>query len=170
MEKMLEKISSYNVANYIIPGVIFSVAISESTTINLPTKNGSLFENIVIYYFFGMIISRMGSIIIQTIFEKFNYLSFAPYPDYIRAEKKDKKISILLEEKNTYRTMVACFTMVFLVIAAACLCDEARKPAAYIYAAAAIFLVFLFCRAIKKQVSFIVKRVNIANETISEES
>jgi len=160
MENLLNKISSYNIVNYVLPGVVFSVVIIESTTVSFPIKDGRLFENMIVYYFLGMIISRVGSLIVAPLLKKIIEFPFARYEDYIKAEKLDDKISILLEEKNTYRTMIACFVLILIFLVLAYICGEAKKPAVYLYGSSTVILIILFCKAAKKQTKFIVDRVN----------
>ena len=84
--------------------------------INIAT--GSVWENLFIYYFVGMILSRVGSILIERILRSLKvknkktgtkdpYLKFAEYGDYIDACNKDPLISTLNEVNNTYRTLIA---------------------------------------------------------------
>ena len=63
-----EKISSYNIFNNLFPGIIFTFVINRTTRFNIGTD--SLFENVFIHYFIGMVISRVGSIFIEKLLKK----------------------------------------------------------------------------------------------------
>ena len=55
-----EKISSYDILNNLFPGVIFCIIVENVTRISIST--GELWKNLFLYYFVGMILSRIGSI------------------------------------------------------------------------------------------------------------
>lgn len=113
---VIEKLSSYKIFNNLFPGIIFCAITGKITRINIAT--GSVWENLFIYYFVGMILSRVGSILIERILRSLKvknkktgtkdpYLKFAEYGDYIDACNKDPLISTLNEVNNTYRTLIA---------------------------------------------------------------
>jgi hypothetical protein len=105
MKEILDKLTSYNLFNYLLPGVIFSIIATEVTEYNF------IQENIVIgaflYYFIGMTISRIGSLVIEPTLKKIGFIIFADYKDFVSATEKDNKIEILSEANNTYRTFVS---------------------------------------------------------------
>lgn len=105
MEKFIEKLSSYNILNNILPGVVFCFLCNKFCEIQM--VDSSIVEKIFIFYFIGMVISRVGSVIVEPTCEKFNIVKYAQYKDYVYASKKDEKILVLLESNNTYRTMIA---------------------------------------------------------------
>lgn len=66
MEDFLNKLENYNILNYILPAIIFDVGCRYYINIELiPTDN--IFISIFIYYFLGLVISRVGSLIYKTI-------------------------------------------------------------------------------------------------------
>ncbi|MGN1113689.1 MAG: hypothetical protein ACI4RC_01030 [Oscillospiraceae bacterium] len=105
-EKMIEKVSSYNIFNFILPGAVFANISKELMNKNFLTN--SWIENIIVCYFIGMILSRIGSLVIEPILKKCK-LKYAPYSDYIEASEDDPKIPMLLETNNMYRTFIATF-------------------------------------------------------------
>lgn len=91
---VIEKLSSYKIFNNLFPGIIFCAITGKITRIKIAT--GSAWENLFIYYFVGMILSRVGSILIERILRSLKvnnkktgtkdpYLKFAEYGDYIDA-------------------------------------------------------------------------------------
>lgn len=76
--------------------------------------NENWFENLVVFYFIGMVISRVGSVIIEPLFQKLKLIKFASYKDYERASKADELICTLSEVNNTYRTLISCFVCLLL--------------------------------------------------------
>ena len=60
VKNMIEKISSYDILNNLLPGIIFCSIVERTTRIQIFA--GEIWEKIFLYYFAGMIISRIGSI------------------------------------------------------------------------------------------------------------
>jgi len=105
MEKFIEVLSSYNLFNNLFPGAIYSYLINRFLDISISGEN--YIENIFMYYLIGMIINRLGSLIIEPLYEKIKLIKFTSYTDYVEACKNDKKIDILLEVNNMYRTIIS---------------------------------------------------------------
>lgn len=116
IKKIFDKISSYDILNNFFPGIIFCIIIEKTTRFSF--TNGEIWERLILYYFVGMIISRIGSIFIEEKLksiqvknkktqEKEYFLKFAPYSDYIDASQNSPFIKILNETNNTYRTIIA---------------------------------------------------------------
>jgi len=110
MKEIIEKISSYNIFNYLFPGIIF--------TLNTLTPYNLIGDDIVTelfkYYFIGLVISRFGSIVIEPFLRKTKLLKFADYSDFISSSKKDPKIDLLSEVNNMYRTILSAIVLLFL--------------------------------------------------------
>ena len=164
MKEFIDKLTSYRLFNYLLPGIIFVVIADQTSTFSFIQEN--IILAFFLYYFIGMIISRIGSLIIEPILIKLKLIIYSPYPDYIAASKKDKKIDLLLEENNTYRTICALFLVLivlkmyeFLLIKFAFF----SKWNSWILIVG-IFILFVF--SFRKQTNFITKRINnnIKNE------
>jgi len=159
MDELLKKLSSYNIFNYLLPGVLFAVLASALT--DLPLVQADILLGLFLYYFFGLVISRIGSLIVEPVLRKLGFVTYADYPNYVKACSKDELLPTLSEANNMYRTICA----MILCIGAAVLynwlteaCPSARQsgPAAIL---TALFLLFLF--SFRKQSSYITNRVNI---------
>lgn len=160
MEKIIEKISTYNIFNYLLPGVVFSVICDKYFSI--PLIQESIVNGIFVYYFLGLIISRFGSIIVEPILKKFRILEFADYSDFIQASKKDEKIEVLSEVNNMYRTIVSMIISLGGV-ALYSVCVNYYPRISEIGKYGIILLIFfLFLFSYKKHTDYISKRV-IAN-------
>lgn len=159
MEKLLEKLSSYQLFNYLFPGIIFINLIDLLTSINVPQNR--LEFMVFFYYIAGMVLSRIGSVVIEPFYKGCCCIVFAGYKDYLEASKQESKIDILSMENNTYRTLIATFVSLLVVY---CL-DLAQwfrdfndsKYAVPVYLA---LLIVLFTLSYRKQTSFIRKRVH----------
>ncbi len=67
--------------------------------------------------FTGLVVSRVGSLILELLMKLFSFVSFAPYKDFVCACVKDAKLEVLSEANNTYRTLAAAFLCLGLVAA-----------------------------------------------------
>ncbi len=120
---LLDKITSYNIFNNLFPGIVFCYILRQITIFNL--ANETWFENLFVYYFIGMILSRFGSVIIEPILQKWRitnkstkdkepFLKYASYSDYKEASSAEPFIVILSETNNTYRTIVAMLVCIII--------------------------------------------------------
>lgn len=167
-EKMLERISSYNLFNNLLPGAVYCFLLNKLLGINF--CSGNIVEDLFIYYFTGMVVSRIGSVIIEPICKKIKFVKFAKYGDFLKASKKDEKIDILSETNNTYRTMlslmlVLLITKLYIFISSKCETIVAWTPVVII---TVLFLLFAF--SYRKQTSYVRERVIKINEKSNEES
>ena len=112
MQDIFQKISSYNLFNYLLPGVLFVAVLEKFTPYSLSQEN--LIVAAFVYYFVGLVISRFGSLIIEPILKKVSFLKFNDYADFISASKNDPKIETLVEASNMYRTFSAMLLLLFL--------------------------------------------------------
>lgn len=123
IKNVMEKISSYNIFNNFFPGIVFCYIVKHTTRISL--ANGEILENLFIYYFIGMMISRIGSMFVEKWLKSLQvkdkitktkkpFLNFAPYEKYIEASEKDAFIKVLNETNNIYRTIISVFLLVIV--------------------------------------------------------
>lgn len=68
IKPIVEKISSYNLFNNLFPGILFCYLLK--TMLGIVVVSNNWIENLVIYYFVGIVISRVGSIVIEPIMKK----------------------------------------------------------------------------------------------------
>src|SRR5437016_6550539 len=113
MNELLSKISSYSIFNFLFPGIIFSVLSAD--VINYPVHQSDILARLFLYYFVGLVISRLGSLTVGPALRKIKFVQFAEYKDYLTASRKDPKIEVFLELGNTYRTLTASFGLLILV-------------------------------------------------------
>ncbi len=157
MKELIEKISSYNIFNYLFPGVVFAFLTTKLTSTKLIFDD--IFVGAFAYYFIGLIISRIGSVIIEPIFKWLKIIQFADYKDFVLVSKKDEKLEILSESNNMYRTIVSLFLVLLSIIVAE------RIFAKWVFFTnnqdiiIIVLLLTLFIFSYRKQTNFIVKRI-----------
>lgn len=158
MKELLEKIASYNLFNYLLPGVLFAVLSNWITVYRFPLDN--IIIGAFICYFLGLVISRVGSLVIEPILKKISFLNFADYKDYISATQKDPIIITLSEANNMYRTLVSMSLLVGILKLYELL---EKKISALVNISPYILLlslIILFLWSYQKQTNYIRKRVN----------
>lgn len=158
-KELLEKVSSYNIFNYLLPGILFVIFCKLLLDLDLILENNLL--GIFFYYFNGMVISRVGSVIIEPFLKWIKFLCFADYHQFVKASKIDTKIELLSEVNNTYRTIISMFLLLSLI--------KLYKHFNYLYwhiphkvsySFLIIILLILFLFSYRKQTNYITKRIN----------
>lgn len=154
METFFNKIETYNILNYLFPGIIFASILTFLIEKNI--YSSSLIIAAFEYYFTGLVLSRIGSVVINPILEKIKAIKKEKYKNFICKEEKDKKIEMLQREANQYRTFVATFVCLLLVEIYNCIFIDVSKVKTIIYF---IGFIILFTLSYRKQVNFIIQRL-----------
>ena len=157
MNELLNKLSSYNIFNYLLPGIIFAVLTSEIIHYAMP--QGNILTEAFLFYFVGLVVSRFGSLVIEPLLKGLSFVKFARYQDFVAASKKDDQIALLSEANNTYRTFSSLFILLLLLKLFVKI--EERCPALKEWnttiLAALLLVLFLF--SYRKQTSYITQRI-----------
>jgi len=161
MTDLLAKLSSYNLFNYLFPGVIFAILARETTGYQFVQKD--IVMGVFLYYFMGMVVSRFGSLIIGPMLKSLSFVKFENYKAFVVASKKDPQIEVLSETNNTYRTLCSLFSLLLLLKVYARI--EAGLSFLKTWNATILIVLLLvtFLFAYRKQTAFVVKRIK-ANE------
>ena len=162
MGELIDKISSYNLFNYLLPGVLFSVIASKLT-------HYSFLEHEVVvaaflYYFIGLVVSRFGSLVVEPMLRAVGFVKFADYESFVSASKKDPKIEVLSEANNTYRTLCSLFILLLLLKVYEKLpsrCSLLERSGVIVLV---VLLLLTFVFAYRKQTEYVKKRIK-ATET-----
>ena len=158
MKDILDKLSSYNIFNYLFPGVLFVIIAKATTDYNLILEDN--IQGAFLYYFIGMIISRFGSIVIEPLLKKVKFLKFRDYKDYIYASKQDDKVELLSEVNNTYRTLNS---MLFLLLSLKLynyLSIKFQIDNSFTLMTLTVLISILFLYSYRKQTNYITKRID----------
>lgn len=157
MKELLDKLSSYNIFNYLLPGILFAVFVDGLTSLQIQQKD--IVIGVFIYYFFGSIVSRIGSLFIEPALRKAGIVKFAGYEDFVRVSKADPKLDVLSEANNMYRTLCSLMVCVGVVV----LYDKASISWPVLQTAAPAVLIvglfFLYIYSYRKQTAYITKRI-----------
>ncbi len=160
MSTLLEKISSYQIVNYLFPGICF-VWLSDSLSLfKIPLFTDRIIENFFIYYFIGMLINRIGSLIIEPFLRYIKFILFSKYEDYIEAEKYDKKISILSEINNNFRSLTSMSFIILLCFLYNNIANNTLLNYEFIKLILILSIFIIFLLSYKKQTKYIKNRVD----------
>ena len=158
LAQIVEKISSYNIVNNLYPGILFVYVLKIMFGTNLLSNNW--FENLIVFYFVGMVLSRIGSIVIEPVMKKIKIIKYAPYQDYVKASSIDPLVGTLSETNNTYRTLCAGFLLILIIKGIKELVNYFNLQTGIMYTIVIIFGFILYLLSFKKQTGIIVKRVD----------
>lgn len=156
MEELLGKISSYNLFTNLLPGILYVIILKELTGFDLTF--GPVFLGLFFYYFIGVVINRIGSVIIEPLLIKCKFVTFIEYPIFIKACKSDAKIETLSENNNMCRSLVALCLALLISIGYEQLIIKFPFIGDYNSVIILIGLLLIFIFSYRKQTNFISKR------------
>lgn len=173
LSNIIEKVSSYNLFNNFLPGVITCYLIEKTTHFSI--LSNVFWQNFFIYYFVGLIVSRIGSILIEKTLRKIKYynikkrkkekfLNVAGYKDYVAATKNQPIIETLSETNNVYRTVISVFLTVLLakvydMLVYNLLSRFICVSQDLVFITLCVFMIILFVFSYRKQTTYISKRI-----------
>lgn len=161
MKEIFDKLSSYNIFNYLLPGILFVVIAKYFIGYDFIQENNLI--GVFLYYFAGMIISRFGSLTIEPVLKKSKFIKFSEYSDFISASKKDEMINILSEANNTYRTLTSMLLLLLLLKLYKYLNVMWNISNGLSISIAVVLVLLLFLFAYRKQTNYITKRIRKTN-------
>ncbi|WP_145985779.1 hypothetical protein [Aquitalea magnusonii] len=157
MEKLIDKISAYNIFTNLFPGVVYSILVEKIWGLSLIDNNN--LSAAFFYYFCGMVISRVSSIMVEPFLKKVKFVEFSEYKKYIKALAKDEQIATLLETSNVYRSVIALLVCVLATGMWVYFSTTATFIAPYMRYIILFLLLTLFLFSYKKQTKYIVARI-----------
>ena len=163
MKELLKALTSYQIFNNLFPGALMGYWLAEVTTFEL---SADILTNAFIFYFLGMIVSRIGSVVIEPVLVKME--SHRPYEEYVEASVKDEMLPVLSETNNTYRSVIALFFCVFIIHISLYFGLDRFLSNEWKVAVILIVLFILFVKSYTKQTRSIKKRINVALEEAIE--
>ena len=162
MNELLSKLSSYNLFNYLLPGIIFVVLSSGMTGYNLIQSN--LLLGMFLYYFIGLVISRFGSLVVEPILKWIGFLQFADYKNFVLASQKDKKLELLSEVNNSYRTLCSLFALLLLLRLYEYFESTFPTLREWNSIVLLVLLIIMFLLSYRKQTTYVRKRIEVQGE------
>jgi len=162
MKEFVDKLSSYNLFNYLLPGILFGVFAERLTSYRIIQDN--IVVTLFLCYFIGMCVSRIGSLILEPILKATSFVRFAPYAEFVEASRKDPKLEILSEANNTYRTLLSLFVSLLLLTLFDAGMRRLQIPQHVSTIALCLLLALLFAWSYRKQTTYITNRIKAIKE------
>jgi len=160
VSEFLSKLSSYNIFNYLVPGIIFAATVDAVTHYKLVQPD--LIIGLFVYYFIGMVVSRFGSLVLEPPLRRISFLHFSNYSDFVAASQVDPMINVLSEANNAYRTLCSAFFLVGLLRLYEVI-EQHWLPMLkdWNMTILAILLFITFLLSYRKQTEYVARRVDI---------
>lgn len=157
MKELLDKISSYNIFNYLLPGIIFVIIASRVT--HYPFLQEDIVVGVFVYYFIGLVISRFGSLVIEPLLKWLRFVEFTDYKKFVAACKKDEKLELLSESNNMYRTLSSLFLLILLLKGYEKIEAKFNIPPQWSAGILIVLLLIMFLFSYRKQTAYVTKRI-----------
>lgn len=157
MEQFIDKLSSYNLFNHLFPGALFIIFINNFTPYSFKQENVIL--DIVLYYFIGLVLSRVGSLIVEPLLKKINFLKFTTHAEFLEASMVDSKLDVLSETNNMYRTLCSIIILLIIMISYNLLSLRYQFLNNWAECIVLGFLLILFIYSYQKQTNYIFSRI-----------
>jgi len=166
MSEFLSKLSSYNIFNYLFPGVLFAAIGNEITSYSFIQKD--IVIGVFVYYFVGMVVSRIGSLVIEPVLKWVGVVKFAPYNDFVSASQVDEKIELLSEVNNSYRTLISLFTCLLALKLFEIISNYINVGSTLFLLTVITLLLWLFIHSYRKQSNYITQRISRITNTADD--
>lgn len=155
---VIETLSQYNFLTNILPGTVLCIVLKCIVGYDL-LQTSDLYLTGVICYFTGMVNNRFGSVVIEPLCKWTRLVRFAPYRDFLKAEKIDEKITILSMENNVFRSYISVFALTLLAYGYRLLADCVVFFNDIKECILLASLLILFCLSYRKQTKYVRERV-----------
>ena len=154
-----DKISSYNLLNFLLPGVVF--AYLAQNLLGWPAIDENLIVAFFFYYLYGAVLSRIGSIVVEPLMPVLKMRAF-DHRAYTEAKKIEPDAAIYLETANMYRTFAAMFVVLLagLILKSADVALPLDAP--WFQIAGMAVLAGLFILSYRKQSNYVGKTIDTA--------
>lgn len=166
MEKFITSIPVYNLLTNLIPGTILAALLKfwvEDCDVFSLTDN--IWILAVILYFIGVVNSRISSLLIVPFLKKLKIVSGVDHVEFTKAELKDTsgKLTQLSRMGSEYRSYISVFLCV--IIMKLIFSWTATRTIITDYSCEIILILglMLFLLSYRKQVKYIISRVNSLN-------
>ena len=154
---IIDKLSQYNFLTNILPGTVLCLLLHYLVGYNLLLSDYYLAG--ILFYFAGIVNSRLGSLVVEPLLKRLKILVFAPYSDFVKAEKQDTKLTVISQENNTYRSYVSVMFIVLLAYLYKITLANIEVVANNEIVILLALLIVLFVCSYRKQTNFVRERV-----------
>lgn len=162
MTDFLNKLSSYNLFNNLLPGILYVVFLNQFTEYKVSHDN--LLLSAFLYYFIGLTISRISSITVEPFLKRIKFVTFRDYKLFVTANQKDSKLDVLVETNNKFRVLLTMILLVLLSKLYYSLNFNFMKFSADLQQyLLLVFIAIIYLFAYRKQTNYVTKRIDANN-------
>lgn len=149
LKQVVERFSSYKLFNFFLPGAVMYGVLRLNGVVALDILK--FWELLIVIYFMGLLCSRVGSVVIEEIMKRFNWIKGYDIKKYLEKQNSESMIVVLLEICNTYRTFAAVFLILpFVHIVYGAYLETLSWSVLY-YVIPELLIMILFCFSFYKQ-------------------
>jgi hypothetical protein len=149
IKELIDKLSSYNIFNYLLPGCLFHVILCKTTGIVACPELNVI--SVVFIYFEGLVVSRVGSIVIEELLWKHHKMKEINTKELLAEFQKNVKLEIIFEAMNMYRTLAAMFILLAFFSLVYIIVEAPLSISGILYIALEFILFVLFLFSFTKQ-------------------
>lgn len=158
IKTLIDKLSQYNFVTNILPGTVLCLMLKHIVGYDLFVTN-EWYQMGIIFYFVGMVNNRFSSLVIELTMKKTKIVKFSNYKEFIAAEKKDSKITILSMENNVFRSYISVCTISLIASLFKLIADNVNWIDEWKMQFLLVALLLLFMLSYRKQTSYVRERV-----------
>lgn len=149
INSLFSKLSAYQLLSLMLPGASLLGTMKFVFSIDIKADE-NIWWFLLASYVVGLIISRIGSLLIEEIFKKIGIIKGYNVGNYIAKRKEDDMIETLLSFANLYRSFCALSILLIIVtiVEGYSLCDY------WLYYLLEVLLLLLFGFSFYKQYSY----------------
>lgn len=162
LKELSDKISSFNIFNYLLPGILFVVIAKELTGMDFILTRHLL--GVFLYYFIGMVICLFGSLVIEPLLHRLNFIKFIDYKSFILAARNDDQLDLLSHINNIYQSIVSMSVLLIVLKLYSYMKYALAISNALSLVLLLVGIIVLFLFAYRKQALHIAKRIEINNQ------
>ena len=161
LAKLIDRISTYEILNNIIPGSVYIALIERLTPLKI--QCGKLWTDIVISYFLGLVIGRIGSLLVAPCLRWLKVLDPPIYPEYMKAEK-DSRVCQFSMISNMYRSFTAVALCLLATLIGLNYTSDMETSKYILKVLGCLVLIVLFTLSYRKQDKYLTSRIKAVND------
>lgn len=154
LKMIAEKLSTYRFFNFIIPGAVLIGFVKFHHIMEIPSV--SIWWFLLLCYFCGIVLSRIGSVVIEEPMKCMGLISSYSVNTYITKQKDNALICTMLELANSYRTISAMVLVILCMTIIAFPCEGRTIW----YVVVEILLLVLFIISFYKQHKYFIRSLS----------
>ena len=114
INSLFNKLSAYQLLSLMLPGASLLGTLKFIFTIDIKV-NENIWWFLLASYVVGIILSRIGSLLIEEVFKKMGFIKGYNVGNYIAKRKEDDMVETLLSFANLYRSLCALSIVLIIV-------------------------------------------------------